>query len=70
MPRVEIMEAGGQPVSWVGNRSATHAEQTARITELEDALRKIAAGEVDEGGNIRPCDDAMQIAHKALWPNG
>ena len=37
-----------------------------RIAELEAALRKIAAGETDEGGNRRNHPNATIIARKAL----
>lgn len=37
-----------------------------RITKADSALIKIAAGEVDEGGNVRNRSDAMQIAREAL----
>lgn len=45
-------------------------EARSRIEALEAALTLIVAGEVDEGGNVRPRADAMQIAFIALNPNG
>jgi hypothetical protein len=48
VPQIEIMDAGGIPVAWVGNRSATITEMTARIAALEALLREVDANVVFE----------------------
>lgn len=54
------------PAVYDPDDAATIDRQQKRIAELEAALREIADGQIDEGGNRRNHDDAAMIARRAL----
>ena len=53
-------------IGWVGERSATVGEYVYEIERLRAALREIAEGYIDSGGNRRDLENSCARAREAL----